>query len=105
MVKIITKILAKRLQPHISNLVANNQTAFVKGRSMMESFLVTREVLAFCSKKKTPINIVQGGFRKSIRQGGLVLSHQPLDREGVSTEMGLSDLKHPKIFYLVGKGK
>lgn len=47
-VKIITKILANRLQNHLPTLIAPNQTAFVKGRSMMESFLVAREFLNYC---------------------------------------------------------
>lgn len=38
-IKIITKVLANRLQNFLQVLVSPNQTAFVRGRSMMESFL------------------------------------------------------------------
>jgi Reverse transcriptase (RNA-dependent DNA polymerase) len=33
--KIITKILATRLQPFLKQLIHNNQTTFVKGRQLM----------------------------------------------------------------------
>lgn len=51
-VKIITKAMAVRLQSVLPSLVSNRQTAFVKGRSIMESFLVAREFLSACTRKK-----------------------------------------------------
>lgn len=57
--------MATRLQRHLPDLVANNQTAFVKSRSMMESFLVTRELLTFCTKKKLPSVLYMVDFEKA----------------------------------------
>ncbi|XP_078158180.1 uncharacterized protein LOC144553861 [Carex rostrata] len=64
-VKIITKILANRLQNHLPMLIAPNQTAFVKGRSMMESFLVAREFLNYCKKHKLPAILYKVDFEKA----------------------------------------
>lgn len=63
--KLITKIIANRLQGHLPNLVASNQTAFVKGRSLMESFLTAREFLAFCSKNKLLTILYKVDFEKA----------------------------------------
>lgn len=64
-VKIVTKILSTRLQPHLKTLVMSNQTAFIKGRSLMESFLVTREWLTFCSKQKLPAVLYKVDLEKA----------------------------------------
>ncbi|XP_078165205.1 uncharacterized protein LOC144559911 [Carex rostrata] len=63
--KIVTEILANRLQPHLQSLVLNAQTAFVKGRSIMESFLVARELLNFISKNKIPSILYKVDFAKA----------------------------------------
>lgn len=64
-VKIITKILSKRLQPNLGALISANQTAFVKGRSIMESFLVAREFLNSYSKRKIPSVLFKVDFEKA----------------------------------------
>ncbi|KAJ3691188.1 hypothetical protein LUZ61_020352 [Rhynchospora tenuis] len=53
-IKIFTKAMANILQDFIPQLVSPLQTAFTKGRSIMESFLVARECLSFFHKKKNP---------------------------------------------------
>lgn len=63
--KIVTKILVNRLQPHLQALVANAQTAFVKGRSIMKSFLVVRELLNFTSENKIPSILYKVDFAKA----------------------------------------
>lgn len=65
MAKIITKLMANRLQPHLKHLVSNTQTTFVKGRSIMESFLVAREYLNFCQKMKIPSILLKVDFAKT----------------------------------------
>lgn len=64
-VKIIAKIMANRLQPHLHTLVANNQTAFIRGRSIMESFAVAREYLNYCHKMKIPSILYKVDFEKA----------------------------------------
>ena len=60
-----TKLMANRLQLHLHELVDKNQMTFVKGRSMMESFLVTRELLALCSKQKLSAILYKVDFEKA----------------------------------------
>lgn len=63
--KIITKVLANRLQIHLSTLIALNQTAFVKGRSMMDSFIAAREFLIHCKSRKLPAVLYKVDFEKA----------------------------------------
>ena len=63
--KIITKIMANRLQPHLQLLISNSLTDFVQGRSLMESFLSAREFLNFCFKRKLPYILYKIDFEKA----------------------------------------
>ncbi|KAJ3700403.1 hypothetical protein LUZ61_004108 [Rhynchospora tenuis] len=63
--KIISKILANRLQPYMDALVSPLQTAFTKGRSIMESFMVAREFLSFYHKNKLPAILLKVDFAKA----------------------------------------
>ena len=45
--KIIAKILTKRLQPILSHLISEHQSAFVKDRAITDNVLLTHEVLHY----------------------------------------------------------
>lgn len=64
-VKLVTKVMANRLQAHLHRLIAPNQTAFIKGRSLMESFISARELPSFADKKKIPIIPFKVDFEKA----------------------------------------
>ncbi|KAJ4758597.1 RNA-directed DNA polymerase (reverse transcriptase)-related family protein [Rhynchospora pubera] len=63
--KLITKILANRLQSFMPELISPLQTAFTKGRSVMESFMIAREYLSFYHKRKIPALMYKVDFAKA----------------------------------------
>jgi hypothetical protein len=52
-VKLVTKVLARRLRPHISHLVSGSQSAFIKKRCMQDNFLYVRNLARAYHRKKT----------------------------------------------------
>lgn len=52
--KLVAKLLSKRLSPHLHTLISCNQTAFVKGRSILDSFKYVQRTAILLRKKKVP---------------------------------------------------
>ncbi|KAK1258851.1 hypothetical protein QJS04_geneDACA020256 [Acorus gramineus] len=50
--KIITKIMAQRLQPLLPNLVSSHQSAFIKGRSIHHNILLAHELIKYLNQGK-----------------------------------------------------
>lgn len=49
--KIITKILSKRMAPLLDKLIDKSQSAFIKGRNIMDNFFLARELVRKYEKK------------------------------------------------------
>jgi hypothetical protein len=49
--KLITKLLANRLAD-LDNMVSQNQSAFIKGRSILDNFLLVRQTTKMLHQKK-----------------------------------------------------
>jgi hypothetical protein len=50
--KLVTKLLANRLGPHLQELVAANQSAFVKGRSIHDNYMMVQHSIKYLHKKR-----------------------------------------------------
>jgi hypothetical protein len=50
--KLVTKMLANRLGPYLQELVATNQSAFVRGRSIHDNFMLVQHSIKSLHKKR-----------------------------------------------------
>jgi len=55
MAKIMGKLLANRLSPHLNNLVSHSQTVFIKGRSILDNFQYVQGAVNHFHRSKTPM--------------------------------------------------
>ncbi|KAH0695796.1 hypothetical protein KY289_013278 [Solanum tuberosum] len=56
--KIISKILCLRLAPILPNLISENQSGFVKGRSISENIMLAQEITHYIKKPQEGDNVV-----------------------------------------------
>jgi hypothetical protein len=49
--KLITKLLANRLASHLDNMVSQNQSAFIKGRSILDNFMLVQQTTIMLHQK------------------------------------------------------
>lgn len=52
--KLIMKILANRLAGQLNGMVSNNQSAFIKGRSIQDNFMMVQQTARFLHAQKQP---------------------------------------------------
>lgn len=63
--KIIAKMLALRLTPHMDKLVSNSQSAFIKKRSIHDNFMYVRNLARRLNRSKTPSLLFKLDIRKA----------------------------------------
>ena len=63
--KIIAKILAIRLAPHMHKLISNAQSAFIKTRSIHDNFMYVRNLARRLHMRKTPSLLFKLDIRKA----------------------------------------
>ena len=63
--KIIGKILANRLSSVIGSCVSSEQSAFIKGRNILDGPLVLNECMAWYRKKNKPLMVFQVDIEKA----------------------------------------
>lgn len=63
--KIITKVLATRLQPYMDKLISPSQSAFIKGRSIHDNFLYVRNMARRFHRNRTPTLLMKLDISKA----------------------------------------
>jgi hypothetical protein len=63
--KILSKVLTKRLQGEIPKLININQTGFIKGRSISDTFVYALELVQVCHKRKKRAIVLKLDFAKA----------------------------------------
>jgi Reverse transcriptase (RNA-dependent DNA polymerase) len=63
--KIFSKIIANRMQTHISSFLTETWMGFVKGRNILHGFLYAQEVIGFVSKQKQHIMVFKANIHKA----------------------------------------
>jgi hypothetical protein len=64
-VKAVCKALTTRLQGQMSSLVDENQTGFLSGRSISETFVFATKLVQCCFKRKAPTLVFKLDFSKA----------------------------------------
>jgi mannosylglycoprotein endo-beta-mannosidase len=64
-IKILGKVLTRRLQKEIGNMIDLHQTGFLKGRSISETFVFAAEVVQTCNRRKLPSLVLKLDFAKA----------------------------------------
>jgi hypothetical protein len=63
--KIVCKVLATRLGPELKSMVSNNQSAFIKTRSIHDNFLYVKNVVKDAHKKKKSLLFIRLDIAKA----------------------------------------
>lgn len=63
--KIISKVLANRLEGVLKDIISPTQTAFLKGRSILDSFVTASEVVNWCYKTEGECVGIKADFEKA----------------------------------------
>ncbi|GAU36760.1 hypothetical protein TSUD_213250 [Trifolium subterraneum] len=63
--KLIAKVLAKRLAKVMDSIITSNQSAFIKGRNLVDGVLVVNEVVELAKKSKRDCLIFKVDFEKA----------------------------------------
>ncbi|KAJ9562049.1 hypothetical protein OSB04_007209 [Centaurea solstitialis] len=63
--KIISKVLAERLKKVIGSIISNVQSAFIKGRSILDGVLIANETTSFLKRNKRKGMVFKVDFEKA----------------------------------------
>lgn len=63
--KILSKVLTRRLQDDIPNLIDLRQMGFIKGRSISDTFVYAADLVQVCHKRKMPAVVLKLDFAKA----------------------------------------
>ena len=63
--KLFTKVLARRIAPHMHNLVAHNQSAFIQSRLIHENYRAVHLTARLLHQSKTPSALIKVDIAKA----------------------------------------
>jgi retron-type reverse transcriptase len=84
--KIITKLLANRLAPHMNDLASNAQNAFIKKRCVHDNFIYTQRVIQLLHKKRKPALFIKLGISKAFDSIGWSFLLEVIENLGFNTK-------------------
>jgi hypothetical protein len=82
--KIITKILANILAPHMNSLISNAQNAFIKKMCIHDNFIYAQRVIQLLHKKKRPALFIKLDISKAFDSLGWTFLLEVLENLGFS---------------------
>ncbi|GJY35882.1 RNA-directed DNA polymerase, eukaryota, partial [Tanacetum coccineum] len=82
---IVGKILANRLSRVIGRLVSKEQSAFIRGRQILDGPMIFSEVIEWCNQKKKKAMIFKVDFEKAYDSGCLISSSASILVDGSPT--------------------
>jgi hypothetical protein len=85
-VKIITKILANRLAPHMNDLVSHAQNAFIKKRCIHDNFIYAQRVIQLLHKRRKSALFIKLDISKAFDSIGWSFLLEVLENLGFSTK-------------------
>jgi hypothetical protein len=50
--KLVTKLMVKRLAPHLNSLIDTNQSAFIRGRCIHDNFMLVQQTIKRLHQRK-----------------------------------------------------
>ncbi|WVZ63856.1 LOW QUALITY PROTEIN: hypothetical protein U9M48_013454 [Paspalum notatum var. saurae] len=98
--KLVTKILANRLAPLLPDLVSNNQSAFVRGRSIHDNFMLVQQLARNLHRSKEPHVLLKLDISKAFDSVSWSFLLEVLQQLGFGRRW--QDLLGPPISHLCG---
>jgi hypothetical protein len=96
-VKLLTKLLADKLQHVIIKLIHENQYEFIKSRSIQDCLAWIFEYLDFCHKSKRGLIILKLDFKKAFDKMKHKVIIQMMQKKCLGQKMDTMDTNHIKL--------